>query len=276
LTFQNIYSVWQGVKTTFVVFLKNMDEHYSKTILSIFKTLAKQYGPSHDLAFVIVDAGVYKEFAQGVGLTDEDLPTFAIFHPVKRKEHFFPKDKQQLNINNAKRWLDSFLAGKLEVTEKAFYTDQDSVVQVTSENFEEIVFDEEKDVLIEFFAPWCGHCAALAPHYKSLALHFRLFPSIIIGAFDAKASDIPERYNVSGLPSLLFFPANDKTNPVAFSGYTRDRSGIAQFILEHQTTLEPGTLEKFKQFFGNLEEIKDNAEVGVQIDEEPTEETEED
>ena len=35
-------------------------------------------------------------------------------------------------------------------------------------NFEEIVNDETKDVLIEFYAPWCGHCKSLAPKYEEL------------------------------------------------------------------------------------------------------------
>lgn len=35
-------------------------------------------------------------------------------------------------------------------------------------NFEEVVNDETKDVLIEFYAPWCGHCKSLAPKYEEL------------------------------------------------------------------------------------------------------------
>lgn len=40
---------------------------------------------------------------------------------------------------------------------------------VVGKNFEEVVNDENKDVLIEFYAPWCGHCKALAPKYEELA-----------------------------------------------------------------------------------------------------------
>lgn len=39
---------------------------------------------------------------------------------------------------------------------------------VVAENFDEIVNAEDKDVLIEFYAPWCGHCKNLEPKYKEL------------------------------------------------------------------------------------------------------------
>lgn len=38
-----------------------------------------------------------------------------------------------------------------------------------AKNFDELVNDPEKDVLIEFYAPWCGHCKSLAPKYEELA-----------------------------------------------------------------------------------------------------------
>ncbi len=37
-----------------------------------------------------------------------------------------------------------------------------------ADSFEEIVSDPEKDVLIEFYAPWCGHCKKLEPKYTEL------------------------------------------------------------------------------------------------------------
>lgn len=39
---------------------------------------------------------------------------------------------------------------------------------VVADTFEEIVNDPEKDVLIEFYAPWCGHCKKLEPKYEEL------------------------------------------------------------------------------------------------------------
>uniref|UniRef100_A0A8C0JQ46 Protein disulfide-isomerase A3 n=1 Tax=Canis lupus dingo TaxID=286419 RepID=A0A8C0JQ46_CANLU len=43
-----------------------------------------------------------------------------------------------------------------------------TVKVVVAENFDEIVNNENKDVLIEFYAPWCGHCKNLEPEHKEL------------------------------------------------------------------------------------------------------------
>ncbi len=44
-----------------------------------------------------------------------------------------------------------------------------SVVTLTNDNFREVVQKGSKDVMVDFYAPWCGHCKSLTPEYNALA-----------------------------------------------------------------------------------------------------------
>ncbi|KAL4588382.1 hypothetical protein LXL04_001266 [Taraxacum kok-saghyz] len=106
-----------------------------------------------------------------------------------------------------------------------------SVVVLNSDNFDEIVLNSKKDVLVEFYAPWCGHCKSLAPTYESLAAAFKNEEDVIIANLDADShKDLGEKYGVSGFPTIKFFPKNNKDGEDYEGG--RDIDSFVTFINE--------------------------------------------
>ncbi|KAE9446658.1 hypothetical protein C3L33_21455, partial [Rhododendron williamsianum] len=106
-----------------------------------------------------------------------------------------------------------------------------NVVVLTADNFDEVVLDEKKDVLVEFYAPWCGHCKNLAPVYEKVATAFKLEDDVVIANLDAdKHKDLGEKYGVSGFPTLKFFPKSNKAGEDYDGG--RDLDDFVTFINE--------------------------------------------
>ncbi|XP_072954798.1 protein disulfide isomerase-like 2-2 [Typha angustifolia] len=110
-----------------------------------------------------------------------------------------------------------------------------SVVVLTPETFDQIVLDETKDVLVEFYAPWCGHCKHLAPIYEKLASVYRLDEGVVIANLDAdKYKDLAEKYGVSGYPTLKFFPKGNKAGEDYDGG--RELDDFVKFINDKSGT----------------------------------------
>ncbi|WVQ82191.1 protein disulfide-isomerase domain [Cryptococcus sp. DSM 104549] len=114
-----------------------------------------------------------------------------------------------------------------------------NVVDLDPTNFAKFV-GGERGALVEFFAPWCGHCKNLAPTYEQLA---DAFPSdkVVIAKTDADGvgRDLGTRYGVSGFPTIKWFPAGSD-EPVDYGG-GRDLEALAAFV-----TKESGVKSKIK------------------------------
>ncbi|XP_059648438.1 probable protein disulfide-isomerase A6 [Cornus florida] len=114
-----------------------------------------------------------------------------------------------------------------------------NVVVLTQDNFDDIVLDETKDVLVEFYAPWCGHCKNLAPIYEKVAAAFKMEEDVVIANLDAdKYKGLGEKYGVSGFPTLKYFPKGNKAGEDYDGG--RDVDDFVTFINEKCGTSRDG------------------------------------
>ncbi|RLI79371.1 thioredoxin [Archaeoglobales archaeon] len=77
-----------------------------------------------------------------------------------------------------------------------------AVIEVDPGNFDDVLRENES-VIVEFWAEWCAPCKKLKPTIDKLANEFS---EIVFVRFNvAKDSEVPNRYGVSAVPTLVFF-----------------------------------------------------------------------
>jgi len=118
-----------------------------------------------------------------------------------------------------------------------------NVKVAVAKNFEELVTKSEKDVLVEFYAPWCGHCKKLTPIYDELGDKMA-DEDVEIVKMDATANDVPPTYDVKGFPTLYWLPKDSK-KPVTYNG-GREVDEFVKYIAEHATDELKGYSRKGK------------------------------
>nr|XP_040134111.1 protein disulfide-isomerase A2 isoform X1 [Ictidomys tridecemlineatus] len=106
--------------------------------------------------------------------------------------------------------------------------DQRPVKTLVGKNFEQVAFDETKNVFVKFYAPWCSHCKEMAPAWEALAEKYRDHEDIIIAELDATANEL-EAFTVSGFPRLLYFPAGRDRKMMEYKG-NRDLESFSKFL----------------------------------------------
>ena len=113
------------------------------------------------------------------------------------------------------------------------------VVELTSANFDKLVLNSDDIWLVEFFAPWCGHCKQLEPEWAKAAAELK--GKVKLGALDATVHESKaQEYKVSGYPTIKYFAAGKKSrdDAVDYNG-GRTASDIVSWALDKHTDSVP-------------------------------------
>ncbi len=81
-----------------------------------------------------------------------------------------------------------------------------NVVELTDETFDDIVFNSDMPVLVDFWAPWCGPCKMMTPVIEEIAEIYK-DKAVICKLNTDDARDSAMEFGISGIPTLILFKA---------------------------------------------------------------------
>jgi len=219
------YAMYEEREQEIVWFAATEDEY--KEHVQALRDTAKNF--KKEYSFVWLDTGKFKTHAEnGLGLTE--FPGLAI--RLREGGRYSFTDKKKMNAKDMTKYFTDVLAGKIEKFLKSedIPESNDAAVKiVVGKNFEEMVFQKDKDVMLEVYAPWCGHCKQLEPKYTELAELMVPNSHIVIAKMDGTANETAAKgFDIKGFPTIFWVKAGTK-EPIMFDG-ARTVEGMVEFI----------------------------------------------
>ncbi|KAI0849052.1 disulfide isomerase [Daldinia vernicosa] len=222
--FDNV--VLKSGKPTLVEFFAPWCGH-CKNLAPVYEELAQAFATSKDVQIAKVDADAERSLGQKYGV--QGFPTLKWFDGKSDK----PIDYQGGRDLES---LTKFITDKTGVKAKKKLEMPSQVNMLTDTTFKEIV-GSDKNILVAFTAPWCGHCKALAPTWETLAEDFINEPNVVIAKVDAEADNskaTASEQGVTSYPTIKFFPKGS-TEGEPYSG-GRSEKDLVSFLNEKTGT----------------------------------------
>jgi len=209
------------LKNHFLLFSDKEAEGHAD-LMAVFRKVSKNENLSGKFVHVHVNTGndgnsrILDFFA-----IKKEMGTVArIIHLHEGVDKFVP-DFTDFTEENLVKFANDYLEGSLKkhLNSEEIPEDWDAkpVKVLVGKNFDQVAFDETKDVLVEFYAPWCGHCKKLAPVWDELGEAFEANSDVVIAKMDSTANEVND-VTVRGFPTIKFFPKGSDRKIVDYTG----------------------------------------------------------
>lgn len=225
LTDDNFHTVIDGSKPALVEFYAPWCGHCKK-LAPTYAQLGDAFAHQKDNVIIAkFNADEHRNTGAVYGV--KGFPTLKWF-PKGVKN---PEEVEQYQGGRDLSSLASFVQEKSGVAPRIKAKKSD-VVELTTKNFHQVALNPKQNVLVEFYASWCGHCKNLAPIYETIATAYSGVENCVVAKIDAdKERDIGAEFDISGYPTIKFFPAGE-SEPIAYEG-GRNEAGFIEFLNKH-------------------------------------------
>merc|ERR1719278_624317 len=181
-----------SIKNHVLLFASTKADNYAE-IKDTLTKLAKSF--KGKLMFVVVDTEI-KELKQIVDffkVPETEHPALRIVKLGENMQRFKSQDLV-LDEENIKVFIEKYLAGELkpELLSEDIPEDWDHkpVKVLVGKNFNQVVNSTEKNTLVMFYAPWCGHCKKLEPLWEELSEKYKESVDVVIAKMDATKNEL--------------------------------------------------------------------------------------
>ncbi|TFK85989.1 protein disulfide isomerase [Polyporus arcularius HHB13444] len=199
---------------------------HCKNLAPVYEQLADAYTHAKDKVIVAkVDAdGAGRPLGQKYGVTG--FPTLKWFGPEGGEPEKYDGGRDLEALAN-------FITTKSGVKSSIKPPPPPAYEILDVHTFDEVALNPEKDVIVAFTAPWCGHCKRLKPIYEEVAKDFKSEPNCVVANVDADAQNnrpLATKYEIGSFPTIKFFPKG-QTEPVDYDG-ERTEEAFVEFLNE--------------------------------------------
>ena len=203
----------------------------------LMKSVSDKLNGKLKVVLTDIKEGMAARLAEYIGIKESDLPSVRIADTrADFKKYNMEGEINEKNILQfVEDWENKKLKPHLKTAEEPKENNGDVFV-VVGKTFEKEVINNDKDVMLLFYAPWCGHCKALHPKYEEVAKKLKeKNPKLVLAKIDATENEV-ESVNISGFPTVKFYPGNKKDKaPLDYNG-DRSVDDIIKFIKTNAAT----------------------------------------
>ena len=242
ISFYNLYSTPKVIEfsaqTSHILFSKRQNSlmifsSRSQSQFNDMKVILEKLWPKVNKKLKLfisdVNEGMSVRLAEYCGAKEKDIPIVYILEPVSENPIKY-RYKGEINEENILKFIAQWEKGEIKPfmkTENEILENDGDVFNLIGKNYKKDVLDNDKDVVVYFYAPWCEKCQNFYPKYERLARKLKnKNKNLLFTKMDSTENDI-EYFSVTRYPTIRFYPGNQKDkDPIKIS----NKLGIVEML----------------------------------------------